>query len=548
MIILFIQSLDVIIFQFEPFIYTSGRKNREGNNAFLRDPQKSEDVDDDITRSCFRRHFEYSALSYLEAYQGIDRDVPLQYYGQVNNLIRQGNYRLAGQLIEQMQKKGVQFGFNQLHVDVLKAKPVLTAYKSTSVTKKTKGSFNIQQKKEDYKILRYWLNYLMYNQKQKRHWCYSLWAQHGHLDCVNELVEVHDQLEWPGPYKSTPIILAAQHGHYDIVEYLLQKNAKINKKDKFRKSALSQAVINGYLRVAALLLQKGADQELPDSSNNYPLHYAAAYGFYECLDILIQAGADVNVKNFWNLTPLSVPYRKDTRSYLENYLERNDIDEKHSQFKRQSPIKKLQSIQKADVNITDFRGRAAIHYTLASEDKIDQVQLLIDNGADINLTTKNQDLHLLLPYQVKFQGHPNFDLLAKDKDGKNILSQLISKDAFYDAEYGCSIILEIAKEFQRDVLEQYNQEGFNIMHELLVEFFTTANAFSQVLLRKKIKQLLSSQYFALREEKNQEKKKRNQLKEGRKSWKLKKAMIIKRMDQKKIMMSDFLKSIDTSYP
>ena len=32
------------------------------------------------------------------------------------------------------------------------------------------------------------------------------------------------------------------------------------------------------------------------------------------------------MKNFWNLTPLSVPYRKDTRSYLENYLERNDID------------------------------------------------------------------------------------------------------------------------------------------------------------------------------------------------------------------------------
>ena len=85
---------------------------------------------------------------------------------------------------------------------------------------------------------------------------------------------------------------------------------------------------------------------------------------------------------------------------------------------------------------------------------------MIDNGADINLSSEKVGSPFIVALlSQNFKGtqllkrHPNFDLLAKDKDGMNILSQLISKDAFYDAEYGCSIILEIAKEFPREALE-----------------------------------------------------------------------------------------------
>ena len=101
------------------------------------------------------------------------------------------------------------------------------------------------------------------------------------------LIKYGADVNLPGKYRTSCLMLASSVGNFELVEVLMENNARQMRTDKFGKSALIHAIINNNLKVVSYLLMKGANYEGHDSSQNYPIHYAAGYGCEEIIDDII---------------------------------------------------------------------------------------------------------------------------------------------------------------------------------------------------------------------------------------------------------------------
>jgi ankyrin repeat protein len=163
---------------------------------------------------------------------------------------------------------------------------------------------------------------------------------------------------------------AAAKGDIVKVQNLLKKGNNVNDKDKRKPyaTALHWAARDGHIEVVKTLLAAGADVNARDFYKETPLYYAIdgkSTNSLEITKLLIDKGADVNAHDDSDQTPLesSIYVNSETGYEIAKLL-----------IAKGSKTNKLKD---------SSNGMALLHFA-ASYGQVKMVQLLLDNGADIN--------------------------------------------------------------------------------------------------------------------------------------------------------------------
>ena len=180
---------------------------------------------------------------------------------------------------------------------------------------------------------------------------------------INEKSCANQELFYNNP--ETPLMIAARAGHQEMVRYLIKKGAQVTEPDNSGRSAINCAGQGGHIKIIEYLLSCGA------KINDINLLDVMAHGdnAQDIINLCISHGADINKE-------YETGYRAYTKTLLIQALEENNIELVSYLIKNG-----------AKVNMEDCDGRTALHYAVNADhpDKKQIVQLLLDNGADINI-------------------------------------------------------------------------------------------------------------------------------------------------------------------
>lgn len=121
---------------------------------------------------------------------------------------------------------------------------------------------------------------------------------HGHLDCVNKLLERSARIDPTSDADHVPLNLACEHGSDPIVEVLLKHGARIlpDAEGLYPQHLVARAGRGPTLLL--LLQQYGADLNQIDKLYGWtPIIHAASEGNVPCLKALLEAGLDPNIRD-----------------------------------------------------------------------------------------------------------------------------------------------------------------------------------------------------------------------------------------------------------
>lgn len=179
-------------------------------------------------------------------------------------------------------------------------------------------------------------------------------------------------------------------------------------------SALHAAVSRGHINIAILLLKKGADVNIKKQYGSTPLHLASKLNHdINMLTLLLNSDADANLPDGNGIAPV------------------------HCIINAECDIDKLKLLldNGANVNLMDNDGCTTLHHASACG-RIDIVEFLLNNNADINITGKNTVVHSAAKNGYKdmvqfwLDRYPNMiNLNLQDNDGNTAL-HLVAKHRF----------------------------------------------------------------------------------------------------------------------
>jgi ankyrin repeat protein len=153
-------------------------------------------------------------------------------------------------------------------------------------------------------------------------------SHHGHLEVVNELIELNlDVNRVSNHTNTTPLILAAIAGHVEIVRTLLANKVCVNSAMKNGATALYVAAQNGHIEVVRLLLNNGADVNQAGIEGRTALGAAAKSGHSHVARAILEIEeVDVNKTDIYGQAPLFWAIDKGNLGVVQVLLERKDVD------------------------------------------------------------------------------------------------------------------------------------------------------------------------------------------------------------------------------
>jgi len=203
---------------------------------------------------------------------------------------------------------------------------------------------------------------------------------------------------------SDNMIYAVKEGQTNTVKRLLEKGVNVDLKDKDGDTLLISAIRRGHLDVAKVLIDSGADLEYHEKRNSWtPLIIAASWGYIDIVNKLIEHKADLN----------SQGQNGDTAMYVACETKYDVI--------------KLLLENGADPNISTKLGSTAL-MTAAFYNKPKTVKLLLDYGA--NPDSREYRGQTALMRATELYGNPDIlrllleygaDPDIKDNEGKTAL-------------------------------------------------------------------------------------------------------------------------------
>uniref|UniRef100_A0A3Q0SID9 Ankyrin repeat domain 28 n=1 Tax=Amphilophus citrinellus TaxID=61819 RepID=A0A3Q0SID9_AMPCI len=151
-----------------------------------------------------------------------------------------------------------------------------------------------------------------------------------------------------------------------MVRLLLSRGANINAFDKKDRRAIHWAAYMGHIEVVKLLVSHGAEVACKDKKSYTPLHTAASSGMISIVKYLLDLGVDINEPNAYGNTPLHVACYNGQDVVVNELIECG-----------------------ANVNQVNEKGFAPLHFTAASRHGALCLELLVCNGADVNIKSKD---------------------------------------------------------------------------------------------------------------------------------------------------------------
>ena len=253
------------------------------------------------------------------------------------------------------------------------------------------------------------------------------------------------------------LVGAARTGDLDALKQHIADGADVNAMH-FEMPPLTWAAMMGQTEAAELLLQQGADINGKNRDGNTALHLAVFLGHAETAELLLKSGADVNAKNDDNATPvdlLQVPWEmtKLLTRPMGIELEQAQVEAGKAKIRELFGVdaklgaKTLTSFQNSskdlwtaartgdlqaikhyiktggDINALDKTFQVSAMSWSALHGQTEVVQLLIENGAEVNIrsgdgtTPLHSAAFLGRTDVVKFLLDNGADVKARNNDG-----------------------------------------------------------------------------------------------------------------------------------
>ncbi|MFH1698947.1 MAG: ankyrin repeat domain-containing protein [Candidatus Zixiibacteriota bacterium] len=188
----------------------------------------------------------------------------------------------------------------------------------------------------------------------------------GQFDRVLELVNSGINIDCANGTGKTPLMYASAGGHQEIVDYFIERGSSINALTRSGVSALMLASEAGHVHIVKRLIEAGAELNTVDDDFISALSMAIGHGYGDVVSLLLDAGADVdNCLVPDRLSPLCSSIAKGRTDWAEKIISMG-----------------------ADVNSADDYGTTAL-MGAAAIDMVDIVRILLDGGADANVTNRD---------------------------------------------------------------------------------------------------------------------------------------------------------------
>lgn len=393
------------------------RGNRQGNNAFLQyEDNYTKNPVQYVTNEEFMRRMLYSESLDYETIKQVYKLNPqiesfLQSYAY--EAVRSGNRKIAHQLIKNMVQYP-NFGFNQLHADVLSDDAVLEKVLRQSVTKKANTNRDLTP-----------LHCACINPNPK--YLKAL------LDTGAEMQTIDSDLRRPVHYAAASVTS-------DALQVLINAGANLSDQDNQKRNCLHIAAMTGRADNIRLILQTSPNMiNLRDKKSMTALAYASKYGNTEAVKALIQFKAKPNVGvGAARMTPLiwAAAYgHLELTQYLLNEAKARVLGK--DKFKRtaltmacRNGFTKIASLllqNGSEWDHSDSSMNTPLHYA-AAYGWLDIMELLLKVGADVNA----QNSWKISPINIamlknhhgcvkRFLEEPNVDVNGKDDKGRTLI-------------------------------------------------------------------------------------------------------------------------------
>ncbi len=200
-----------------------------------------------------------------------------------------------------------------------------------------------------------------------------------------------------------PLIIAAKNKNLDLVKLLITNKANINTKNADNMTPLATAANAGNFDMVKFLVENKADINTQNINGLTPLMIAANIGNLEMATLLINDKSDVNNKDKNGMTAFNYALNKDSLPIVQ-LLMKNGASTGNQDLSLHTLLTLAISnndlamatplITKDNVNARDKSGWTPL--TLAAKNgNLEIVQLLLKNGADVNLPTTSGNTQLL---------------------------------------------------------------------------------------------------------------------------------------------------------
>jgi ankyrin repeat protein len=304
-------------------------------------------------------------------------------------------------------------------------------------------------------------------------------AEQGNINTVKHYLEqgVNPNVKSYGGY--TPLHLALQKNRQDVTRLLISKGANVNAKSEYGETPLHSAANNSDM--AQLLITKGADVKAKNNSGDTPLHLALQHNNQNVAQLLITKGADVKAKNSSGDTPLYLALRNNQKDLVQLLIAKGaDINTVNNS--KETPLQlalrnnwkdkdvvRLLVSKGADVNANPNSSPTPLYFALLNNNT-DIAQLLIANGADINMP-------------CKFRGDIETPLqLALQISSKDMVKLMLAKGGDVNAkdEFGDTMLHRVVRRKNKDMVQLLlakgadvnakNQSGLTPLHSAVLGF------------------------------------------------------------------------------
>uniref|UniRef100_A0A0D2YEN9 NACHT domain-containing protein n=1 Tax=Fusarium oxysporum (strain Fo5176) TaxID=660025 RepID=A0A0D2YEN9_FUSOF len=182
----------------------------------------------------------------------------------------------------------------------------------------------------------------------------------GNLEIVQLLLDKGADVNAQGGKHGNALQAALHNGNLEIVQLLLDKGADVNAQGGKHGNALQVALSSGRLEVVQLLLNNGADVNAEDYRYGNALQAASLESDLEVVQLLLDKGADVNAQGGEYGNALQAASLNGNQEVMQLLLDKG-----------------------ADINAQGGEYGNALQAALYFGN-LEIVQLLLDNGADVN--------------------------------------------------------------------------------------------------------------------------------------------------------------------
>lgn len=244
-------------------------------------------------------------------------------------------------------------------------------------------------------------------------------AREGHAEAVAALIKGGADINLPsGSEQTTPLLLAIHNGHYDAARVLVEAGADVNK-----------ANVMGFTPLYATIDVKWA----PHQWSPEPIVTQESTDYLTLMKMLIDRGADVNARIE------NMPWFR-TLTQNRHWVEIGGSTAFwRAAFANDLKAMKLLQEHGADIHLPTINGTTPLmaasgvgwapNYSTTASTRIESVQYLLDNGADINHI---DDLGFNVMHGAGFTGNLELIQLLADAGAR---TDVKTKAGDYPADY-----------------------------------------------------------------------------------------------------------------